>query len=441
MATNSVLFTADGLADEAKISMSQNTRRRSERNPFQKNEREKEKPKLRVRKNEKWGVVADKYWLGVPKSKREKWSSRIIYIGMVAGLLGTIAFGVWGYFEGRRPATCPYLSDDFRYGTIDQTTWRHEISMGGGQAGSFEWTTDSTNNSFIKNNQLHIRPTIVQNYPEYTSINLTADSTCTDPYFWCSAEQNTTAGTTINPVQSAKLSTKLSMQYGEVEVKVKFPKGNWIWSQIQMNPVDDYYGAYPANGQMILAQNRGNDYKYSQGGNDQVDSFLSFGPDGYVGFGKTRGADKKLKFKEFSDGFHTIGMQWTPKYFRTYIDDPINTVTVTNYKSIGGFWSWGNWEPYIFSGLFDPWAVAYPSLAAPFDRSFYLTLQVGVGGMNGIFDVDQPWTLTEGRDTALTQFRSANTTWYPEWPEDDDRDMIIDSVVMRKQCVVKPVGL
>lgn len=421
--------------------MNMNTRRRSERNPFQKSEREKEKPKLRIRKHQNWGEVAEKYWLDVPKGKRDKWASRIIFIGMGLGLVGTIAFGVWGYFEGQAPATCKYMSDDFRYGTIDQNTWKYEISMGGGQAGSFEWTTDSTDNAFIKDNQLHIRPTLVEAYPEGTTFNLTQDGTCTDPYYWCSATQNSTAGTTINPVKSAKLSTKLSMQYGEVQIKVKFPKGDWIWSQIQMNPVDDYYGSYPANGQMILAQNRGNSYNYPQGGNDQVDSFLSFGPDGFVGYGKTRGADQKLKFSEFSDGFHTIGMQWTPKLFRVWLDDPINTVTVTNYNKIGGFWKWGNWEAAVFTGLFNPWAPAFPSLAAPFDRSFYLTLQVGVGGMNSIFDSDQPWSLTEGRATALTQFRSKNTTWYPEWPTSDERDMIVDSVVMKKQCVVAPVKL
>lgn len=415
-------------------------RRRSVRNPFQKNQREKEKPKLRIRKNTEWGTVADKFWLEIPKTKKEKWASRIIYIGMALGFVATAGFGVWGYFEGKLPATCPLMEDDFRYGTIDQNLWTHEISTGGGNPGSFEWTTASTDNSFVKNGQLHIRPTLVQAYPEGTTFNLTQDGTCTDPYYWCTTTQNSTASQTINPVQSAKLSTKLSMQYGEMQIRLKFPTGNWIWSQIQLNPSDNYYGSYPANGQVVVAQTRGNNYKYAMGGNDNLDSFLAFGPDGFVGQGKTLSANKKLKFSTYSDGFHVIGIQWTPTHIRTWLDDPANTVLLAQWYKFGGFWQKGGWQKYIWPGIFDPWAVAYPSWAAPFDRDFYLSIQVGVGGMNGIFNVAQPWELTAGRDKALSEFRSANTTWYPQWPTGDDRDLIVDYVKMRKQCYVAPVN-
>lgn len=415
-------------------------RRRSTRNPFVKTTREKEKPSLRIRDNQNWGEVAEKYWLNVAPTKREKWSTWVVYIGMGVGAAISIGFAIWGYFEAALPQTCKLLDDDFRYSTLDPNLWKSEISTGGGNMGSFEWTTDSTDNAFIKDGQLHIRPTIVQNYPEGTVFNLTADGTCTDPYYWCTATQNSTAKSTINPVQSAKLSTKLSMQYGEAQIRIKFPKGNWIWSQIQLNPDDEYYGSYPANGQIVLAQTRGNSYTYSQGGNDNIDSFLAYGPDGFVGLGTTLGANKRLKFTDYSDGFHTIGIQWTPTHIRTWVDDPVNTMLLAQWNKFGGFWKKGGWQKRIYAGVFDPWSVAYPSLAAPFDRNFHLTLQVGVGGMNGIFDDDQPWQLGEGRDTAMTEFRAANTTWYQQWPESDDRDMIVDSVIMRQQCVVKPIN-
>lgn len=413
-------------------------RRRSERNPFQKTTREKAKSSLRVRNNTDWGVVTEKFWLDTPKTKSEKWASRIIYIGMGLGAVCAIAFVVWGYFEAQLPATCKLMDDDFRYETIDQNAWRHEISTGGSNAGSFEWLTDSTENSFVKNGQLHIRPTLVDAYPEGTAFNLTADGTCTDPYFWCSMKQNSTAGTTINPVKSAKLSTKVSMKFGEAQIKVKFPKGDWIWSQIVLNPVDNFYGSYPANGQIVVAQTRGNDYKYSQGGNNNLDSFLSFGPDGFVGLGTTLGANKKLKFADFTEGFHTIGIQWTPTHIRTWLDDPTNTVLLSQWNKFGGFWNKGNFGKKYdgWTGVFNPWAPALPSLAAPFDRGFYLTLHVGVGGMNGIFTDGQPWQVNQERDYALTQFRSANQTWYPQWPTTDERDLIVDSVSMKRQCKV-----
>ena len=414
-------------------------RRRSERNPFRKNTREKPKEIWRTRRNKNWGEVAEKYWLEAPKTKREKWAGIIIYIGIAIGVVAMIGFGVWGYFAAALPAVCKLMDDDFRYSTIDRNLWKFDYSTGGGNAGSFEWTTDSTDNAFIKNNQLHIRPTLNTNiYADGTTVNLTTDGTCTDQVVWCAATQNSTTGSIINPVFSAKLSTKATMQYGSAEIKVKFPKGDWIWSQLILNPADNYYGAYPANGQVVIAQNRGNSYEYSQGGNDDVDSFLAFGPDGVQGLGQTLSANKRLKFKEYSDGFHVFGIQWTPKGVRTWVDDPVNTMLLTNWNEFGGFWEKGGWSSVADGnyGIYNPWSPALPSLAAPFDRHFYLTLQVGVGGMNGIFNVNQPWQLTQGRDQALSEFAKANTTWYKTWPEGDDRDMIVDYVRLEQQCAV-----
>ena len=43
----------------------------------------------------------------------------------------------------------------------------------------------------------------------------------------CSAVSNATAGTVINPVQSARISTRYSssIRYGRVEIKAKMPNG------------------------------------------------------------------------------------------------------------------------------------------------------------------------------------------------------------------------
>jgi hypothetical protein len=43
----------------------------------------------------------------------------------------------------------------------------------------------------------------------------------------CSAVSNSTAGSVINPVQSARLSTRRSaaIRYGKVEVRAKLPRG------------------------------------------------------------------------------------------------------------------------------------------------------------------------------------------------------------------------
>lgn len=118
--------------------------------------------------------------------------------------------------------------------------------------GEFEMTTASTNNSFVQDGMLYIVPTL-------TSDNLGSDAIldgtvynitgCTfnittpnngfiteggvtffdsDSYYRsCSAVSNRTAGTLINPVQSARITTRFSasIKFGRVEIRAKMPTG------------------------------------------------------------------------------------------------------------------------------------------------------------------------------------------------------------------------
>lgn len=45
---------------------------------------------------------------------------------------------------------------------------------------------------------------------------------------------NTTNGTIVNPVRSARINTKkgASIKYGRVEVVAKLPVGDWLWPAI-----------------------------------------------------------------------------------------------------------------------------------------------------------------------------------------------------------------
>lgn len=123
-------------------------------------------------------------------------------------------------------------------------------------------TTDSLNNSFVSNGRLYILPTltsdsvpmseildgfvynitgctynITQGEAYTNSINTNSNANVTAIgsenfdaaayYAACSAVSNATANTVINPVQSARLSTRktASMKYGRVEVVAKIPTG------------------------------------------------------------------------------------------------------------------------------------------------------------------------------------------------------------------------
>lgn len=126
--------------------------------------------------------------------------------------------------------------------------------------GQFEMTTASKNNSFVKDGHLYLAPTLtsdnlgeaaiedgfvynitgctfnVTHGLSYTSTSHAANISVigADQDFdiegytrACSAVSNVTTGQIINPVQSARLSTRrsASIKYGRVEVRAKIPTG------------------------------------------------------------------------------------------------------------------------------------------------------------------------------------------------------------------------
>jgi len=133
--------------------------------------------------------------------------------------------------------------------------------------------TDSPTNSFVKDGKLYILPTLTSDiigrdavFNGYT-YNLTG---CTNiDWKACGVVSNSTNGVVINPVQSARLTTRKShnIQFGKVEVKAKIPRGygrvpfaphvaifidtpesDWLWPAIWMLPVDSAYGTWPMSG-------------------------------------------------------------------------------------------------------------------------------------------------------------------------------------------------
>ena len=68
----------------------------------------------------------------------------------------------------------------------------------------------------------------------------------------CSVKSSNSDGSTIQPVQSARISTmnSTSIAFGKVEVRAKLPRGDWLWPAIWMLPKDDKYGAWPLSGEI-----------------------------------------------------------------------------------------------------------------------------------------------------------------------------------------------
>lgn len=197
--------------------------------------------------------------------------------------------GYSGYASVEKHNYCLIYSENFQHSsTIDPKVWNHEVETGGFGTGEFEWTTDSPDNSFIQDGILYIMPTFTDDLSNGSTllsnggnVNLTNNG-CTATSQMdanCYAITNFTAKTIVNPVRSARLSTRgnISLKYGKVEVYAKLPVGKWLWPAIWMMPEVDTYGGWPASGEIDIMESRGNAAGYPTGGIDTVSSTLHWG--------------------------------------------------------------------------------------------------------------------------------------------------------------------
>jgi beta-glucanase (GH16 family) len=154
---------------------------------------------------------------------------------------------------------CSVYEEDFALnGVLDSKIWTREVEVGGYGNGQFEETTSTNENIFIKDGMLTLKPTLqdARLIETNNTINLTASGLCSsDLWSNCVATTNTTNGTIVNPVKSARISTKkgASIHFGRVEVVAKLPAGDWLWPAIWMLPVNETYGPWPASGEVSIS--------------------------------------------------------------------------------------------------------------------------------------------------------------------------------------------
>ncbi|KIY53210.1 glycoside hydrolase family 16 protein [Fistulina hepatica ATCC 64428] len=373
--------------------------------------------------------------------------SRIAYlITYSVACLGIAAGAIRCYFGWKSVNLitgnlCLVLDESFANGGDglfgENATFFREVDMSGFGNGEFEMTTNSSNNSFVRDGMLYIYPTLTSDeigsdaiFNGYT-YNITG---CTEAYWTaCSAVSNSTSGTVINPIQSARLTTRYSasIRYGRVEVRAKIPKGEWLWPAIWMMPVDSVYGAWPASGEIDIMEARGNGIRYEYQGRNYVRGTLNWGPTSTLNSGWRTYGYWQSRPKTYDEGFHIFSLEWTEDFIRIYVDTRLHAMLDLTIGE--SFWDRGDYATTYQNGsetvaLTDPWVNG--TKAAPFDQEFYLILDVGVGGTNGWFpDGDgKPWI--DASTTAMRSFAEAQDKWYPTWPTGDDRALIIDYVKM-----------
>ena len=157
-----------------------------------------------------------------------------------------------------------------------------------------------------------------------------------------------------------------------------------------MYPQNSAYGIWPRSGEIDLAESRGNSYNYSidgqPGGRDVMTSTLHWGPssvsDAY--WRTTNG--KELRRTDYTEEYHTFGVEWSEKYLYTYLDSRLVQVLFISFNIGEDMWQRGNFSTQTENSTFleNPW-VNTTDMSAPFDQEFYLILNVAVGSRNGWF--------------------------------------------------------
>lgn len=268
---------------------------------------------------------------------RKKWEKIIFWSAILIGILIGAVICFFSYLSVSNHDYCLLFEDNFQ--TLDPNIWNFETQRGGFGSGSFEWTSDDPQNSYVDAEGLHIVPTLTTESTDITVddindnyvLNLTTAGTCTalskDEHD-CSIRSNVTSGAIINPVRSARLNTRgtKSITYGRVEVVAKPPVGDWLWPAIWMMPEpqgsdgNGAYGPWPASGEIDIAEWRGNPGSKYPDGRDSVGSTLHWGPV-YAAdaFWRTSGKHN-LRRTDFSEEFHTYGLEWSKNYLFMYVD-------------------------------------------------------------------------------------------------------------------------
>lgn len=379
----------------------------------------------------------EKPWLAAGKDRRQKWQTLIPALGLLIGLLagGYMVYNGWTSVPEHR--YCPVLDQDFSVNSnLDPKVWTKEAEVGGFGNGQFEQTTVTDENVFVKDGMLQIKPTLQDEklITRDSVINLFDQGICSsDVWSNCVSVTNVTNGTIVQPARSGRISTKKGafITYGRVEVTAKMPAGDWLWPAIWMLPVDNTYGQWPLSGEIDIAESRGNNYSYPLGGNNMISSALHWGPNvandaWWQTFGKV-----PALHTTFADKFHTFGLEWSEKYIYMYLNSRLLQVMYNRFDR--PLWQRGRFPLADRNGtsFVDPWSATGDN-ATPFNKNFYLILNVAVGGTNGWFAdgaTGKPWV--DGSPTAKKDFWEARDRWYPTWKAPE---MQVKSVRMWQQA-------
>ncbi|MDR3605953.1 MAG: glycoside hydrolase family 16 protein [Oligoflexia bacterium] len=147
---------------------------------------------------------------------------------------------------------------------------------------------------------------------------------------------------------------KVDWLYGRIEVRAQLPTGHGVWPAIWMLPTDSSYGGWPKSGEIDIMEQVGFDPNTVHG------SIHTFAYNWMSHTQKTATAT----VQDATTTFHVYAMEWAPDSISIFVD---SNKYLTFMREQGG--DWKTW---------------------PFDKEFYLVLNIAVGGFwggqNGVDD-------------------------------------------------------
>ncbi|XP_046818095.1 beta-1,3-glucan-binding protein-like isoform X2 [Vespa crabro] len=274
------------------------------------------------------------------------------------------------------------FSEDFN--NLNESLWSRDIKMPLGP--DYEFCIYHNDNHpklvEIDDGILRIKPIILEdsygeNITSYGTLQL-ADCTSNIPQ---ECSRNAISYNILPPVISARFNTKnrFAFKYGKIEIRAKFPEGDWLYPELWLEPLYSLYGPNYASGRVVLGFARGNDNLVDAEDLEKVyDS-------------------RKLEFGLKSADGEEIG-RLLPTVNGWLHNDNTNIRGMTKI--------------------------------APFDQEFYISIGVGVGGLRVFPDktissgYKKPWKNVGAKP--MLEFWHARNQWLPSWRRDNSNKRALE---------------
>ncbi|KAK3921937.1 Beta-1,3-glucan-binding protein 1 [Frankliniella fusca] len=318
------------------------------------------------------------------------------------------------------------FEDDFT--NLDLSRWSHEVKISGAPDYEFCIYTQNPENSFTQKGLLHLSPTLTNDkygadfvrtgklQLEGCTARVTNSDSCTREAMFSYI---------LPPIVAARINTKnsFSFKYGKIDIRARLPRGDWIYPEIWLQPTREEYGPGLASGRVVLAMARGNrrltgpaPEHVDLSGKVMVAGALAGNINEGSATAKRKIFAKKSELGLWTEQFHNYTLLWTPDTLAFSVDGI--EIGVARPEDVGG----------LIHGESDSWSRG--SRIAPFDKEFYLSLGLAVGGVHAFPDGcksgnhDKPWKNTGAK--AMLNFWNNREVWHSTW--NGQSDLLIDSV-------------